>query len=124
MAKHNVKGRQGEEQALALLRSKGYEILEINWQFIHLEADIIAKDPIKSCLVFAEVKTRSDTQYGEPELAVTKKKQRNLINAANAFIEQRNYNGETRFDIITVLDEPDGTFAVNHIEEAFYPLLS
>jgi putative endonuclease len=121
MAQHNKKGKEGEEQALQHLRSKGYLVLEVNWRNGHLEADIIAMDREK--LVFVEVKTRSDTLYGEPELAVTRKKQRHLVKAANAYIELKDFHGETRFDIVTVLDEPGGTFAINHIEDAFYPLL-
>ena len=123
MAQHNIKGIIGEEQALGFLRAKGYEILEVNWRFLHLETDIIAMDKVAGKLVFIEVKTRSDTQYGAPELAVTLKKQKNLIRAANFYIDQINYNGESRFDIITVLDQPDGSFEINHIDDAFYPTL-
>ncbi|HEY6162993.1 MAG TPA: YraN family protein [Bacteroidia bacterium] len=121
MAEHNDKGKEGETEALRYLKGKGYFILEVNWRVRKLEADIIAMD--KNRLVFVEVKTRADNKYGEPELAVTKKKQRNLIQLANEYIELRDYNGESRFDIISVLDEPDGTYKINHIEDAFYPLL-
>jgi putative endonuclease len=121
MAQHNQKGKEGEEQALLFLKGKGYQVLEVNWRFGKLEADIIALDREK--LVFVEVKTRSDTLYGEPEQAVTLKKQRHLIRAANQYIELKDFNGETRFDIVTVMDEADGSYAINHIEDAFYPLL-
>jgi putative endonuclease len=121
MAQHNNKGKEGEEQALHFLRTKGFLVLEVNWRIRKLEADIIAMD--KEKLVFVEVKTRSDTMYGEPELSVTLRKQKNLIKLANEYIEMKDFDGEARFDIVTVLDEPDGTFAINHIEDAFYPLL-
>lgn len=121
MAEHIEKGKEGEEEALRFLKEKGYFILEVNWRTRHLEADIIAMD--KDKLVFVEVKTRSDSYYGEPELAVTKKKQRNLVKAANEYIELKDYNGESRFDIVTVLDDTGGKYTINHIEDAFYPLL-
>ena len=121
MAQHNDKGREGEEAALGYLKGKGFFILETNWRVRKLEADIIAMD--KDKLVFVEVKTRADTLYGEPELSVTKGKQRHLVKLANEYIEQKDFNGESRFDIVTVLDDADGKFIINHIEEAFYPTL-
>ena len=48
---------------------------------------------------------------------------RNLIKLANEYIEKKDYNGESRFDIVTVLDSPNGEYLINHIEDAFYPLL-
>lgn len=121
MARHNDKGKEGEQEALRYLRTKGFFILEVNWRVYHLEADIIAMD--KDKLVFVEVKTRSDADHGEPELSVTLKKQKNLIRAANEYIEQKDYNGETRFDIVTVLNDEEGRPVINHIEDAFYPTL-
>lgn len=121
MAEHNEKGKEGEEEAIRFLRQKGYLILETNWRVRKLEADIIAMD--KERLVFVEVKTRSDTWMGEPEMAVTKGKQRNLIKLANEYIIVKDFKGESRFDIVTVLDQPNGKFLINHIEDAFYPLL-
>ena len=121
MAEHNEKGKEGEEEAIRFLRGKGFLILETNWRIRKLEADIIAMD--KERLVFIEVKTRSDAYMGEPEMAVTKRKQRNLIKLANEYIVKVDFNGESRFDIVTVLDQPNGKFKINHIEDAFYPLL-
>ena len=121
MADHNKKGKEGEEQAVKYLREKGFLILEVNWRIRKLEADIIAMD--KDKLVFVEVKTRADNWSGEPEEAVTRKKQRNIIQAANAYIESKGFDGETRFDIVTAMDDRDGRYVINHIEDAFYPLL-
>ena len=118
MAEHNDFGKLGEELAVNYLIGKGYEILERNWRNIHKEIDIIAKDG--KDLVIVEVKTRQSDEYGDPDVAVTKKKQRMLIVAANAYITQNNLDKEIRFDIISIVfkgDEP----VIEHIEDAFLP---
>lgn len=118
MAAHNDFGKLGEELAVNYLTGKGYEILERNWHNIHKEIDIIAKDGDE--LVIVEVKARQTDEYGDPDIAVTKKKQRMLIAAANAYIQKNGLDIETRFDIVSIVfknEEP----VIEHIEDAFLP---
>jgi len=119
MAEHNITGKKGEAMAAEFLEQKGYKILETNWRFMNLEADIIAEK--SKTLVVAEVKTRKSSYFGEPESFVTKQKQKNLIRTANAYIERKELDLEVRFDIISVVLN-DNT-SIKHIEDAFYPLL-
>lgn len=121
MAQHLKTGKEGEETALAWLRKSGYTILESNWRFRHLEIDIIAMEG--DLLVAAEVKTRSTVAFGEPEIFVTKAKQKKLIRAINHYVEQKGMDNEIRFDIIAVVSG-GGTTSVKHIKEAFYPAIS
>ena len=118
MAEHIDFGKQGEEIAVKYLMDKGYEILERNWRNRHQEIDIIAKDGKE--LVIVEVKTRKSNNYGEPDLAVTKQKQRLLIDAANAYIYRYNLDIDTRFDIVSIYFM-EGKPVINHIEDAFLP---
>ena len=118
MAAHNDFGKLGEELAVNHLTEKGYEILECNWRNRHKEIDIIAKDGKE--LVIVEVKTRQTDEYGDPDIAVTKKKQRMLIAAANAYILNKGLDIETRFDIISIIFR-DGEPVIEHIEDAFLP---
>lgn len=118
MAAHNDLGKLGEDLAVQYLTDKGYEILERNWHNIHKEVDIIAKDG--QYLVIVEVKTRQNDEYGEPDLAVTKRKQRMLIAAANAYISRKELDMETRFDIISIVVK-DSDPVIEHIEDAFLP---
>ncbi len=118
MAKHNELGKLGEELAVQFLVDKGYEILERNWRNIHKEIDIIAKEG--EDLVIVEVKARQTDEYGEPDIAVTKRKQRMLIAAANAFILRNNLDMSTRFDIVSIVFK-DGEPVIEHIEDAFLP---
>ena len=118
MAKHNELGKIGEELAVQFLIDKGYEILERNWRNIHKEIDIIAKEG--EDLVIVEVKARQTDEYGEPDIAVTKRKQRMLIAAANAYILRNNLDMSTRFDIVSIVFK-DGEPVIEHIEDAFLP---
>ena len=116
MAEHNETGQKGEELAASYLQNKGFVILEKNWRFKNLEADIIAT--IAKTLIIAEVKTRRSNYFGEPETFVNKQKQKNLIKAAHEYIQRNNLDLEVRFDIISII-LGDNQMKINHIEDAF-----
>ena len=118
MAEHNDFGKLGEEIAVNYLSDKGYEILERNWRNRHKEIDIIARDG--KFLVIVEVKARKSDEYGNPDIAVTRQKQRLLISAANAYLFRNRLDTETRFDIISIVFK-DGKPVIEHIEDAFLP---
>lgn len=118
MSEHLKTGELGEKLALEFLVNAGYQILETGWRYKHKEIDIIAKDG--DYLVFVEVKTRTENYWGNPEEFVTKSKQKFLIHAADAYINESDFNGESRFDIISVLLKNNNT-EIEHITEAFYP---
>lgn len=116
MAVHNETGKKGEELAAHFLAEKGFVIREKNWRKGYLEVDLIAEDgPV---LVFVEVKTRRDLMHGLPEEAVTRKKERLLVEAADAYMELRGLDNEVRFDIVSVWENDSGV-KINHIREAF-----
>jgi putative endonuclease len=121
MALHNEIGKIGEEIALKFIKKLGYEVLEQNWRFRKYEVDLIALD--KETLVVIEVKTRKSDAFGSPDVFVDKKKQRLLIKAVNEYINQKQLENEIRFDIISVLYD-NNQEKVEHIKEAFYPILS
>ena len=111
-------GKLGEEIAAQFLLKKGYTILDRNWRNHHKEVDIVALDG--KMLVIVEVKTRKSDEFGAPELAVNKRKQRLLISAANAYIYSHPLDLEVRFDIISIYFN-DGNPVIEHIEDAFLP---
>mgnify|MGYP000211081193 CR=1 FL=1 len=118
MASHIEKGQEGEKIAADYLPEKGYTILCSNWYYKHKEVDIIAFDNKE--LVIVEVKLRSTDYFGDPSEAVTKKKQRFLIEAAEAYLETRNDEPEVRFDIVSIVSE-NGRNNIEHIVDAFNP---
>ena len=121
MAEHNQTGAKGEFLAQDFLKEKGYEILATNWQDKKVELDIVAQ--YQDQMVFVEVKTRSSQNLISPTEAVTLAKQKNLIKAANAYIENHPSALECRFDIVSVILHESNRFSIEHIEDAFYPLL-
>ncbi len=118
MADHNEIGIRGEKLAAEFLIDQGYKIVTCNWRYRHKEVDIIARDNAE--LVIVEVKLRSTDYYGDPSEAVTRKKQRFLIEAAEAYLDTINEEPEVRFDIISIIAGNNG-YQFEHITDAFNP---
>jgi putative endonuclease len=119
MASHLDFGKKGEQMSRQFLESKGYAILKENWRFKHKEVDLICKD--ENILVFVEVKTRSGDYFQKPYEAVETKKQKLLIEAAEAFILEFSDFTEIRFDIVSIVQKPNATAEIEHIINAFTP---
>lgn len=115
---HLITGKQGEDAAEQYLQQQGYRILEKNWRFEKAEIDLIAS--LDKLLVFVEVKTRNNENFGYPEDAVKPKKQALIAKAADAYIEQNHYQGDVRFDIVSVIKN-DHSEKIYHISDAFFP---
>lgn len=97
-------GDEGEELAVKLLEKIGYEIIERNYRYGKGELDIIAKDPAADYLVFVEVKSRKNLEYGPPEYAITKNKIKQLKKIAELYLYDKNIKeADCRFDVVTVL---------------------
>lgn len=111
----NKLGETGENAAAQYLLSRNYRLLAQNWRYRNKEIDLIASQA--NCLVIIEVKTRSTNRFGESWQAINRQKQRYLIYAANAFVEQNDWQGEVRFDVIGICHQP---YRLEHIEDAFY----
>ena len=120
MAEHNAVGKRGEVIALEYLQKVGYEIIALNWRFQKAEIDIIAKD--SNDLVIVEVKTRTSEEFENPKEAVTIAKQRRIVKAADAFIQENEIDLECRFDIVSILIIGK-KIEIEHIKDAFYPML-
>ncbi len=120
MATQQEIGEKAEKLAQVHLLNLGYKILATNYHYGHLELDIIAKDGDE--LVVVEVKARSGLRYEHPSEAVTNQKIKNIVEAADGYIQQVNWEGDTRFDIITVIFFGEN-FELEHFKDAFYPTL-
>ena len=118
MNKAHERGKKGEELAVEYLKSLGYEIVALNWYTGHLEIDIIARDGTE--LVIVEVKSRGKDSYEQPVEAVSNKKIRFLVNAAEAYIQENNWDQNTRFDVISIIFYGGG-YEIEHFKDAFYP---
>ena len=111
-------GKTGEDLAASVLVKKGYKIVERNYRYGKGEIDIIAKDG--EVLVFVEVKTRKNLEYGPPETAISKGKQKQVRKIAEAYLfEKEIKDTDCRIDVIAIQFMPKMRPKINHIKNAF-----
>jgi putative endonuclease len=111
-------GKEGEEIAAKYLTKKGFEIIERNYHYSHGEIDIVAKD--KGWLVFVEVKTRLNLEFGEPEYAINPKKIKQIKKVAELYLFDKEIEeADCRFDVVAVLLDDETNPKINHYENAF-----
>lgn len=120
MAHHIDLGQKGENIAALHLIKKGYKIKHRNWRYKNAEIDIVAE--YDKQLVIVEVKTRSAAIYEEPRDSISDQKMKFLTFAAEAYIEEKEIDMETRFDVISIKWFGNDNFEIDHIENAFTPL--
>lgn len=112
------KGNLGENLACDYLENIGFNIIERNYHYGHGEIDIVAEDGER--LVFIEVKYRKSLEYGPPETAITKGKQKQIKRIAEAYLfENEIVDRPCRIDVIAILHLPGTEPALNHIKNAF-----
>jgi len=112
-------GQLGEDLASNYLLQNNYKIIERNFRCKQGEIDIIAKDNVKEELVFIEVKTRSNFNFGRPAQSVNNIKQKHIKDAAKYYVYKNSFkNMFIRFDIIEVFVK-DYSFKINHIKQIF-----
>ena len=101
------RGKIGEELAAAYLAEAGYRILERNYRCLFGEIDIVAQEG--ETLVFVEVKSRSSGAYGDPQLAVGRRKQQKISRISVHYLaERRLCHRPARFDVVAVKLFPAG----------------
>jgi len=103
--------------AARFLMDKGYEIIARNYRYRRSEIDLIVKKD--NWLIFVEVKLRSSDQYGYPEDFVDYKKAKNIIDGAEQYTFDNNWQGNVRYDIVSIRLLKDKTEIIQ-IEDAFY----
>ncbi|MCD8036603.1 MAG: YraN family protein [Clostridiales bacterium] len=109
-------GTEAENKAAIWIeKNKAYEILERNYCRRTGEIDIIAKDG--ETLVFIEVKYRRDASCGYPAEAVTRNKQRHIMDTALMYIQEKG-GSFGRFDVAEIM-EKNGEAYIRYTENAF-----
>jgi putative endonuclease len=121
MAEKNKRdiGKEGEDIAAKYLAEKGFEILDRNFYYSNYgEIDIVANHD--SQLVFVEVKSRLNLEFGEPEYAITPKKIKQIKKMAELYLFDKEIEEvNCRFDVVAVLLEDKSNPKITHYENAF-----
>jgi putative endonuclease len=94
-------GQRGEDAAVRYLKRLGYTIIARGQRDKLGEIDIIAVDG--RTIVFVEVKTRTSTEGGQPEEAVTTVKQQRMTRVALGYLRRHNLlEYAARFDVVAI----------------------
>ena len=111
-------GKLGEKLARKFLKKKGYHIRETNFHCRAGEIDIIARQ--KDYLIFVEVRTKSNLDFGTPEESITSAKKEKLIASALTYINtHQKLPSSWRIDVVAVeLDQKGKTKRIELIENA------
>ena len=105
--------KNGEKLAQKYLKKNGYKILSTNEKNQFAEVDIIAEK--NNEIIFIEVKSRTNLEYGTPGEAVTIKKQQAYIRFSQQYVVKNKIADKNlRFDVIEILNGE-----INHIISAF-----
>jgi putative endonuclease len=117
MTTKQERGKNGELIAENYLQQKGYTLLERNYRAGKSEIDLICKKD--NTLIFIEVKTRTSVKFGHPEEFVSDAQIAKIMEGAEVFVVDMNWNGAIRFDIVSVLlQQPKNR--IEHFKDAFY----
>lgn len=120
MAEHNLLGIKGEDMAVEYLKENGHRIIQRNWRFSGYEIDIISEH--QEYIVFVEVKTRSTSNWGNPEEAIGRQRMRRMINGASNYLKLNSIDKPARFDILAIVMCNEEK-KIEHIEDAFMAFL-
>lgn len=112
-------GRAGESAARAHVTNElGYKILTTNYRTREGEIDIVARDG--ACLVFVEVKTRTNRAFGSGIEQISVRKSSRLRAAGQGYLAENGLvDSDWRIDLISVeMDRSGRVSRIEHIESA------
>lgn len=116
----NRLGHAGEIKAKEYLEKTNLKLIKKNYRYERAEIDLIFKDDESKTLIFVEVKTRSNMNFGDPLESITSLKQNQIRKAAMGFVsENESYSDyDIRLDVVTVIKTYDKT-EIRHYPNAF-----
>jgi len=111
-------GKLGEKAARKFLKKRGYRIREKGFRCHHGEIDIVAQK--KDWLVFVEVRTKSNLEFGTPEESITQAKKEKLIASALTYTStHKDLPPLWRIDVVAIeLDDKGKPKRIELIENA------
>lgn len=93
-----------------------YEVIETNFRTREGEIDIVAQDQVNECMVFIEVKTRTNRRFGAGVEQISRTKAQRLQAVAQRYLcEHGLENSNWRIDLLSV--EMSRSGSVENIEQ-------
>lgn len=115
LPEHLKLGVQGENSAAEYIISRGYTVLARNVNYRFGEIDIVARENDE--IVFVEVRTRSVGYILPADRTVGPDKLKKLMRAANIWVENNQYSGFWRIDLIAITIDVHGNEHLEHIKD-------
>lgn len=114
------KGRHAEDAAVSYLESNGHTIIDRNYRFMKSEVDIVTYHGQE--IVFVEVRSQKNVTFGRPEETVSQSKQKQVIQAAEAWLYEKRMEGaRVRFDVVSIITKYDENEPeITHFRNAFW----
>jgi putative endonuclease len=111
-------GKLGEKTAQKFLKKRGYRIRETGFRCSRGEIDIVAQR--KDWLVFVEVRTRSNPDFGTPEESINQAKKERLIASALTYTTtHQDLPPQWRIDVVAIeLNDKGKPKRIEHLEYA------
>lgn len=106
-------GDVAEQLAAEFLQRNGLQLIESNFRCRFGEIDLILRDG--ATLVFAEVRQRTNPNFGGAVASVTSAKQGRITRAAQIYLQQQSKEMTCRFDVVVM----DGDHKIEWIKSAF-----
>ncbi len=107
-------GQEAELAAASFLEKKGYRIIEKNYRFRKAEVDLIAEH--NGHLVFIEVRSKKNSDFGFPEETISSRKEELYLQAAAHYMEKNSSELKLRFDLISIIHTTSDN-EIKHFED-------
>jgi len=108
-------GAWGERIAATYLEEHGYQLLARNVRTPYGEIDIVAGRG--GFTIFVEVKARTSSSLGPPEISVTPRKQAHMLAAAEHYSQEHEID-DWQIDVIAVQGKGNRKPEITHFENA------
>ncbi|NOZ86855.1 MAG: YraN family protein [Deltaproteobacteria bacterium] len=112
-------GRVGEQLAMELLESKGYDLVAKNWRGRIGELDLVVSG--HGVLVFVEVRTLKADDFDDPLASIGPSKIRQVSRTAREYLSRNPppKDVDLRFDVVGVTLTDGSGAKIEHIKGAF-----
>ncbi len=97
------------------LEGIGLKFIEANARVPGGEIDLVMHDPVKKEYIFVEVKTRTNTEFGEPLASITPNKQLILKRSILMYMQNFPWQTQYRLDLVAIM-LTTGQSKIEHIK--------